>query len=95
MDLKINQLEIKSQVVGKLIDSVDNLDAYLKNLDGIVEYLETVTEGEVFSAFKTKYYEVVQAIYSKINGDMCSYAEELDEICAAFEQADIDMSTDL
>lgn len=95
MELKIDQLEIKSQVVGKLIDSVDNMAVYLGNLDGIVEELAQSTKGEVYAALQARYYEIVQSIYQKINGDICSYAEELDNICAAFENADGDMSADV
>lgn len=95
MNLKVDQSEVHSSIVNKLLDSRDNMVTYLNTLDSIMEELAASTEGETFVAYQNEYAECVKEIYLKLNVNLGDFANQLDSICLAFEQADAEANAAL
>ncbi len=95
MALDVQYGEIRTEVIGKLETQKGEMEELLGKLDGTVQTLPTVMEGDTLQAYINEYETIVKSIYSKLNVNLGEFAAQLESICQEFENLDNDMKAQL
>ncbi len=95
MALDVQYGEIRTEVIGKLETQKVEMEELLGKLDGTVQTLPTVMEGDTLQAYINEYETIVKSIYNKLNVNLGEFAAQLESICQEFENLDNDMKAQL
>lgn len=95
MMLDVRYEEIRSEVIGKLMEQKEQMENELKSLERIVSQIPAYMEGEAAVAYAEEFYEIVMQIYSNVNVNIGDFADQLETVCQEFEKLDADIKTQL
>ena len=95
MALDVRYGEIRSEVIAKLETQKGEMENLLDKLSNTVETLPSVMEGQALQAYMDEYEKIVKTIYSKLNGNLGDFSQQLESVCQQFENLDDDMKTQL
>lgn len=95
MELEVLYEEIRTQVIAKLGEQKGEMESLLEKLNGTMETLPTVMEGETLQAYLSEYDTIVSQIYSNLNGSLGQFVEQLESVCKEFEELDKNMRDQL
>lgn len=95
MALDVRYGEIRTEVIGKLEEQKGDMEDLLKSLDGTMQTLPTVMEGDTLNAYLDEYENIVKAIYAKLNDNLGEFSAQLESVCKEFENLDADMQSQL
>ncbi len=95
MALDVQYGEIRTEVIGKLETQKGEMEELLGKLDGTVQTLPTVMEGDTLQAYINEYETIVKSIYNKLNVNLGEFSAQLESICQEFENLDNDMKAQL
>lgn len=95
MALDVRYAEIRSEVIGKLETQKGEMEDLLGKLDGTMETLPSVMEGDTLNAYINEYETIVKSIYTKLNVNLGEFAAQLESVCKEFENLDEDMREQL
>lgn len=95
MALDVRYGEIRTEVIGKLEEQKGDMEDLLKSLDGTMQTLPTVMEGDALNAYLDEYENIVKSIYAKLNDNLGEFSAQLESVCKEFENLDADMQSQL
>lgn len=95
MALDVRYDEIRSEVIGKLIEQKIQMEEGLSKLQRIVDQIPEYMEGEAAQAYVIEFEEIVKRIYSKLNINVDNFANQLESVCQEFENLDNDIQGSL
>ncbi len=95
MALDVRYGEIRTEVIGKLEEQKGDMESLLQSLDGTMQTLPTVMEGDALNAYLDEYENIVKSIYQKLNDNLGEFSAQLESVCKEFENLDADMQSQL